>query len=112
MPLFPRVGSVTAITTATSETPALVMKALLPLSTKCSPSWTARVRMAAASEPEPGSVSPHAPRTSPRASRGRYRAFCSAEPKRAMWLVQRELWAHIVMPTEASTRFSSSTARA
>ena len=29
-----------------------------------------------------------------------------------MWLVQSELWAHMVMPTEASTRFSSSTARA
>ena len=34
MPLFPRAGSVTAITTVISETPALVMKALLPLSTK------------------------------------------------------------------------------
>src|SRR6266508_350416 len=73
---------------------------------------TARDCIAAASEPDPDSVSPQAPRASPRASRGRYAAFCSFEPKSAMWLVQRELWAHIVMPTEASTRLSSSTASA
>ncbi len=71
MPLWPRAGSVTAMTTVTSATPALVMKALLPLRTKRPPSATARVFMAAASEPEPGSVNPHAPRDSPRARRGR-----------------------------------------
>jgi hypothetical protein len=110
--LLPSPGSVTAITTATCPTPALVMKALLPRSTKCSPSWMALVRMAAASDPEPGSVSPHAPSASPRASRGRYFAFCSGDPKSVMWLVQSELCAHIVMPTEPSTRLSSSTASA
>src|SRR6266568_1689203 len=41
-PLLPRAGSVRAITTATSATPALVMKALLPFNTKRSPSRSAR----------------------------------------------------------------------
>ena len=39
-------------------------------------------------------------------------AFCASEPKSAMWLLQSELCAHIVMPTEPSTRLSSSTASA
>ena len=85
------------------------MNALLPFSTQPSAHGSARVRSAAASEPEPGSVRPQAPRISPRASRGSHRCFCSVEPKRAMWLVQSELWAHMVMPTEASPRLSSST---
>ena len=84
MPLLPRPGSVTAITTVTPATPALVMKALLPRRTKWSPSRIARDFMAAASEPEPGSVRPHAASTSPRARAGRYACFCSAEPNRAM----------------------------
>ncbi len=49
------------------------MKALVPFSTQASASSTAVVFMAAASEPEPGSVSAHAPSTSPRQSGGRYR---------------------------------------
>ena len=85
------------------------MKALVPFSTHAPSRSTARVRSAAASEPEPGSVSPQAPSTAPEARRGRYVCFCAGEPKRAMWLVQSELWAHMVMPTEASPRFSSST---
>ena len=112
MPLLPCAGSVTAITTATCATPALVMKALVPLRTQLSPSRVARVFIAAASEPEPGSVSPHAPSVLPLRERGQILPFCSGEPKSAMWLVQSELWAHIVMPTEPSTRLSSSTARA
>ena len=109
MPLAPPVGSVRAITTATLPTEALVMKALLPFSTHAPSRRSARVESAAASEPEPGSVSPHAPSTSPRASRGSQAAFSSGDAKRLMWLVHSELCAHIVMPTEASPRFSSST---
>jgi hypothetical protein len=48
-----------------------VMKVLAPLSTQCSPSRTAIVRMPAASLPAPASVSPHAPSTFPWTSRGR-----------------------------------------
>ena len=71
MPFCFRGGSVTAITTATPPTPALVMNALVPLRVNWSPSRTARVFMAAASEPEPGSVSAQAPSVSPRARHGR-----------------------------------------
>src|SRR5204863_2380077 len=88
-------GSVRAITTATPLTEALVMNALLPFSTQPPSRASARVRSAAASEPEPGSVRPQAPRTSPRASRGNHCCFCAAEAKRLMWLVHSELWAHI-----------------
>ena len=102
-------GSVRAITTATPPTEALVMNALLPFRTQPSALGSARVRSAAASDPEPGSVSPQAPRISPRASRGSHCCFCSGEANSAMWLVQSELWAHMVMPTEASPRLSSST---
>jgi hypothetical protein len=85
------------------------MKALLPFSTQPPSRGSARVCRAAASEPEPGSVRPQAPSTSPPASRGSQRRFCSVEAKSAMWFVHSELWPHIVMPTEASPRLSSST---
>ena len=51
MPLDFLSGSVTAITVYQLETPALVIQHLVPLSTQSSPSATARVRIAAASEP-------------------------------------------------------------
>jgi hypothetical protein len=44
-------GSVTAMTVYHSETPELVIQALVPLSTHESPSSRARVFIAAASEP-------------------------------------------------------------
>src|SRR2546425_6237964 len=109
MPLDDFSASVRAITTAVPPTLALVMNALLPLSIQTPSRSSARVRSAAASEPEPGSVSPHAPSTSPRASGGRYFTFCAGEPNITMWLAQRELCAHMVIPTDASPRFSSST---
>ena len=70
-PRLAAAGSVSAMTTAVPATLALVMKALVPVRTKASPVSTAVVRMAAASEPDPGSVNPHAPRTSPLARAGR-----------------------------------------
>ena len=51
MPLDRLSGSVTAITVYQLETPALVIQHLVPLSTQSSPSATALVRIAAASEP-------------------------------------------------------------
>ena len=51
IPLDLRSGSVTAITVYQLETPALVIQHLVPFSTQSSPSRTARVRMAAASDP-------------------------------------------------------------
>ena len=57
MPLAPFSGSVTAMTVYHSDLPPLVMKHFEPLSTQSSPSRTARVFMAPASEPAPRSVS-------------------------------------------------------
>src|SRR4029450_2908538 len=111
---------------AVEATEAFVMKALLPLRTHSPPRSSARVTSAAASEPEPGWGGPQAPRPRPPSTEpgwvgpqapspwplargGRYRRCCSGEPKVAMWLEQSELWAHIVMPTDASPRHSSST---
>src|SRR5919201_3412797 len=73
-------GSVFANTVYTRATPAFVMNRLPPLSTYSSPSRTAVVRIAAESEPEPGSVSAYAPSHSPDASFGRKRCFCSSSP--------------------------------
>src|SRR5271157_3884308 len=56
------------------------MKVLLPLSTHWLPLRTALQRAPPASEPAPGSVSPHAPRNSPVASLGMYLRFCSSFP--------------------------------
>ena len=97
------------MTTAVAATDALVIKALLPLRTHSPFLSSARVASAPASEPEPGSVRPQAPSVWPAASDGRYFRFCSGDPKAAMWLAQSELCAHIVMPTDASPRQSSST---
>jgi len=54
------------------------MKVLVPLMTHLSPLRTARVRAAPASDPEPGSVNPHAPSALPLARRGRYFCFCAS----------------------------------
>jgi hypothetical protein len=91
MPLRPCSGSVIAMITWISARDPLVMNILLPFITQPSPFFTARVFMAAASEPAAASVSAQAPSVSPVANRGRYFFFCSSEPKRLMWLEQREL---------------------
>src|SRR2546427_375193 len=69
--------SVRAMTTVVDATDAFVMNALLPFRIHSPCFSSARVRNAAASEPEPGSVRPHAPNPRPVASAGRYFAFCS-----------------------------------
>ncbi len=62
--------SVTAITTHTSATCALVVKVLPPFITQESPSRTARVRVPPASDPASGSVNDQEPIHSPDASFG------------------------------------------
>src|ERR1700761_4756593 len=86
------------------------MKVLLPFSTQLLPLRVAVQRAPPASEPEPGSVSPHAPSHSPLASLGMYLCFWSSLPAMKMWFEHSELCAATVMPTEPSTRESSSTA--
>ena len=60
------------------------MKRLPPFRTYPSPSRRAVVRMAALSDPEPGSVSAYAASHSPLASLGRNRCFCSRVPASLM----------------------------
>jgi hypothetical protein len=59
----------------------VVMNCLTPLSTQWSPSRTALVRIAAASEPTCGSVRQKQPSHSPLASFFRYFSFCASVPK-------------------------------
>jgi hypothetical protein len=68
MPFLPASLSVTAKTMAMWAYLPVVMNCLTPLSTKSSPSRTARVVMADASEPVCGSVRQKQPSLSPRAS--------------------------------------------
>jgi hypothetical protein len=85
-----------------------VMKFFDPLTTHPPFFLTAVVRVPEASEPALGSVKPHAPNFSPRASGTRYFCFCSSVPNMKMWFEQSELCAATEMPTEPSTRESSS----
>ena len=68
MPFGPFDLSVTAMITSVSAEVPCVMNIFDPFSTQHAPSLTAVVRIAAASLPEPGSVSPHAASFSPFAS--------------------------------------------
>src|ERR1700744_4911441 len=63
-----------------------------PFSTHPPSRFTAVVRIPPASEPDPGSVSPHAPSHSPLASFGIQRFFCASLPPIMMWVVHSELW--------------------
>src|SRR5271157_3884306 len=76
------------------------MKVLLPLSTHWLPLRTALQRAPPASEPAPGSVSPHAPRNSPVASLGMYLRFCSSFPATKIWFEHNDVWAATMMPTD------------
>jgi len=57
-----------------------VMNCLVPLSTYSLPCFVARVFIAAASEPLPGSDRAYAATFSPDASGGQSRFFCSSDP--------------------------------
>ena len=70
IPLVPLLGSVTAVTTKISPTPACVMNRLLPFRMYLSPCFTAVVRVPPASLPAASSVRPKPPSTLPPASSG------------------------------------------
>ena len=78
-PLVPS-GSVTAMITQTSPTEPWVVKVFEPLRIQPPSTFSARVRVPAASEPAPGSVRLQAPIFSPRASGTSQRCFCSSVP--------------------------------
>ncbi len=80
MPFLPAALSVTAKTMAMWACLPVVMNCLTPLSTKESPSRSARVVIAAASEPVCGSVRQKQPHFSPRASGLSHSSFCASVP--------------------------------
>src|SRR5215213_3582801 len=85
------------------------MKRLPPLSTYSSPSRRASVRIAAESEPEPGSVSAYAGSHSPLARRGSQRCFCSSVPA-SLIPSEPSSWTARIKPVVAQTFESSSIA--
>jgi hypothetical protein len=79
--LIPRcaaLGSVFANTSAWSATDAYEIQFFCPFSTYTSPRRRAVVRIAATSEPAPGSVRPKQASFSPRAWGTSHRSFCSS----------------------------------
>ena len=94
-----------------SAVPPLVTHAFVPFSTQSSPSRTAWVRSAAASEPASGSDSANAPSSSPRAIGFRKRSCCAALPWRTSIVAGSELWTLIDTAIDASTAAISSSAR-
>ena len=69
------------VTHAVMSVPAFVMKIFEPLTTHSPSRSSAVVRVAPASEPAPGSVSPNAASFFPDARSGSHCRFCSSEPK-------------------------------
>ena len=90
--------------------PAFVMNIFEPSITHSPPSSRAVVRVAPASDPAPGSVSPNAASRSPEASAGSHCRRCSSLPKRAIGIVPSDVCAATVMANDWSTRASSSIA--
>jgi hypothetical protein len=99
------------VTSPVIGVPELVMNAFEPLITHWPPSSLAVVLVASASVPPPGSVSPNAPKISPRAMGTSHRRFCSSVPKWKMGFAPRPTAASRVMAMDESTRAISSMAR-
>jgi hypothetical protein len=68
------------VTHAVISVPAFVMKIFEPFTTQLPSPSSARVRVAPASDPAPGSVSPKAPSRFPEARSGSHCRFCSSVP--------------------------------
>jgi len=92
----------------TFATEAFVAKDFVPFRTHSFPLSSAVVRIAAASDPLPGSVSAYAPIHSPRATGTRYRRFCSSVPYRRRGSQTSPLHTAAITPALASARESSS----
>ena len=100
------------VTQAVMSVPAFVMKIFEPSITHSPSRRSAFVRVAPASEPASGSVSPNAASPLPEASRGSHSRFCSSLPKRTIGIVPSDVCAATVIATEESIRVSSSIATA
>ena len=88
------------------------MNCFAPLITHSPSASSAVVRVAPASEPASGSVRPKAASLRPAQSSGSHSSRCSSVPHRWMGIVPSEVCAATVIPTEESTRASSSIASA
>ena len=80
--ISPSAVSAVIVTQALMSVPAFVMKIFEPSITHSPSRSSAFVRVAPASEPASGSVSPNAASPWPDASRGSHSCFCSSLPKR------------------------------
>ena len=98
------------VTQAEMSVPALVMNIFAPSITHCPSRSSAVVRVAPASDPAPGSVSPNAASFLPEARSGSHSCFCSSVPNRKIGIVPSEVCAATVIATDESIRVSSSTA--
>ena len=98
------------VTQAVMSVPALVMKIFDPFTTHRPSRRSARVCVAPASDPAPGSVSPNAASLRPEARSGSHSRFCSSEPKRKIGIVPSDVCAATVIATDESIRVSSSIA--
>ena len=98
------------VTPQLSSVPAFVMNIFEPLTTHAPSRSSAVVRVAPASEPASGSVSPKAARRRPEARSGSQRSLCSSEPNRNTGIVPSDVCAATVIATDESIRVSSSIA--
>ena len=98
------------VTQEVMSVPAFVMKIFEPSITHSPSRSSARVCVAPASEPAPGSVRPKAASFRPDARSGSHACFCSSVPKRRIGIVPSDVCAATVMHTEESIRASSSIA--
>src|SRR5882672_4257540 len=105
-------GSVRARTMKTSPTLPWVMNIFAPFSSQPLSLRTAVERMAAASDPLPGSVKPQAASFLPAAMSGMNRLRSSSLPNRSRWEVPRPLCEATVSASDPSQRAISSTTQA
>ena len=110
--ISPSPVSAVIVTQALMSVPAFVMKIFEPLTTHVPSRSSARVCVAPASEPAPGSVSPNAASLRPDARSGSHCCFCSSVPNRRIGIVPSDVCAATVIATDESIRVSSSTATA
>ena len=100
---------------ATSETKSarvpLVMKIFEPLMTQSPPSRRAVVRIAATSDPAPGSLMPIDAIFSPRMAGARNSRFCSGVPRASMTERANSMWARRPTAVPTLPHFTSSWAR-
>src|SRR5262245_11043701 len=110
IPFLPAFRSVTAKTIATSAFFPVVMNCLTPLTIHSLPASSARVRIAAASEPACGSLRQKQPRSAPRASCGSHQLFWLSLPKLRIGPHTTEFWTLTIVAHDASpAAISSST---